>query len=143
MQIVIQARGFALTSGLREHIERRIGFALDWAKYHVRRVSVRLSDLNGPRGGEDKRCHIQVAMPGGADVVIEDTESDLYVAIDRAADRAGRTLARRVERNRAHRHDRLGNIDADFSPLVATAVGKMAAIEAEAEIASGFIVSSN
>ena len=143
MQIVIQARGFALTSGLREHVERRIGFALDWAKYHVRRVSVRLSDLNGPRGGEDKRCHIQVAMPGGADVLIEDTESDLYVAIDRAADRAGRTLARRVERNRAHRHDRLGNIDADFSPLVAPTISKLGAADTEAEIASGFIVSTN
>jgi putative sigma-54 modulation protein len=105
MQIVIQARGFALTTGLREHIERRIRFALDWAKCHVRKVHVRLSDLNGPRGGEDKRCHIQVAIPGGENVVIEDTEADLYIAIDRAADRAGRTLARRVERSREHRHD--------------------------------------
>ena len=105
MQIVITARGFPLTQGLREHIERRIRFALDWANYHVRKVNVRLSDSNGPRGGEGKRCHIQVALPGVADVVIEDTETDLYIAIDRAADRAGRTLARRVERNREHPHD--------------------------------------
>lgn len=105
MQIVIQTRGFDLSAGLREHVERRVRFALDWANHHVRKVSVRLSDLNGPRGGEDKRCHIQVALAGAADVVIEDTEADLYVAIDRAADRAGRTLARQVERQREHRHD--------------------------------------
>ncbi len=105
MQIIIQARGFAVTAGLREHIERRVHFALNWADYHVRRISVRLSDLNGPRGGEDKRCHIQLTVPGAADVVIEDTESDLYVAIDRAAERAGRTLARQVKRQRQHRHD--------------------------------------
>jgi putative sigma-54 modulation protein len=139
MQIVIQARGFALTAGLREHIERRIRFALDWATYHVRKVSVRLSDLNGPRGGEDKRCHIQVAIPGGTDVVIEDTEADLYVAIDRAADRAGRTLARRVDRQREHRHDSPRAAGSD----VASAAGKMPGIEAEAEIATGFVPSSN
>lgn len=105
MQIVIQSRGFDLTAGLREHVERRIHFALDWANYHVRKVSVCLSDINGPRGGEDKRCHIQMTVAGVADVVIEDTEADLYVAIDRATDRAGRTLARRVERQRQHHHD--------------------------------------
>ena len=38
--------------------------------------------------------HIEIA------VVIEDTEADLYVAIDRAADRAGRTLERRLARQR-------------------------------------------
>lgn len=142
MQIVIQARGFALTTGLREHIERRIRFALDWAKYHVRKVSVRLSDLNGPRGGEDKRCHIQVAIPGGADVVIEDTEADLYVAIDRAADRTRRTLARRVERQREHRHE-IPFVDAaDVVPSSGKAA-VCAVIDAEAEISAGFVLSSN
>ena len=105
MQIVIQSRGFDLTAGLREHVQRRIHFALDWANYHVGKVYVRLSDINGPHGGEDKRCHIQIEAPGVADVVIKDTEVDLYVAIDRAADRAGRVLSRRVSRQREHRHD--------------------------------------
>ena len=151
MQIIIQARGFALTSGLREHIERRIRFALDWAKYHVGKVSVRLSDLNGPRGGEDKRCHIQVAIPGGANVVIEDTEADLYIAIDRAADRAGRTLARRVARQREHRHDSPRRADLGITPIadldmatdVASGPDKMVAIDTESEIAAGFVLSTN
>ena len=104
MQILIQARGFDLSPGLREHIERRLRFALDRTHYHVRRVSVGLSDLNGPRGGEDKCCRVQVAMAGAADVIVQDIESDLYVAIDRAVDRAGRTLARRVAQQRDHRH---------------------------------------
>jgi putative sigma-54 modulation protein len=105
MQIVIQARGFDLTAALRQHIERRLHFALDWAHDHVSRVSVLLSDLNGPRGGEDKCCRVQIARPGVAEVVIEDTETDIYVAIDRAVDRAARTLSRRVARQREHRHD--------------------------------------
>ena len=107
MRIDIQAIGFDLTEGLREHTERRLQFALNWASHDVRTVTVRLFDINGPRGGNDKRCRIQIPLAGLQDVVIEDTETDLYVAIDRATERTERTVTRRLERLREHRHDRL------------------------------------
>jgi ribosomal subunit interface protein len=100
MQIDIQARNFSLTKALRSHIKRRLKFALSTRNDHIQRINVRLSDINGPRGGEDKCCHIQVVLPQLADVVIEDTEADMYAAIDRAADRAGRTVGRRLSRKR-------------------------------------------
>ncbi len=103
MQINIQARGFDLTEGLRSHTLMRMQFALGWARHHLRKVTVQLSDENGPRGGEDKRCRIRVGVDGPQDVLVEDIESDLYVAIDRAADRAGRVVARRLERQRLRR----------------------------------------
>jgi len=100
MQINIQARNFSLTNALRSHIERRLDFALSTREDHIQRVVVRLSDINGPRGGQDKCCRIQVVIPNLTDVVIEDTEADIYVAIDRATDRAGRTVGRRLTRQR-------------------------------------------
>jgi len=100
MQIDIQARNFTLTDALRNHAVRRLRFALTCCDQYIQRVIMRLSDINGPRGGEDKRCHVQVVLDGLGDVVIEDTEADLYVAIDRASDRAGRTLVRRVDRQK-------------------------------------------
>lgn len=106
MRIDTQANGFELTEALRQHAERRLQFAISWAGHDVRRVVVRLSDINGPRGGKDKRCTIQIPLPRGQDVLIEDTESDLYVAIDRAADRAGRALARKLERRHEYLHQR-------------------------------------
>lgn len=117
MQIFIQTQGFDLSPGLREHVERRIHFALDRASESVRKVSVRLSDVNGPRGGEDKRCRIQLGLPGAADVLIDATELDLYVAIDRAADRAGRTLARQLARQREYRHERPHGADPHAATL--------------------------
>lgn len=105
MRIDIQARGFDLTEGLREHTERRLKFALSWAGQDVRAVSVSLSDINGPRGGNDKRCSIQIRLPRVKDMVIGDTESDMYTAIDRAVDRAEHMVAHRLERMREHRHD--------------------------------------
>lgn len=100
MQIEIEARNFPLTQALRSHAERRLRSALTCCGDHIRRVAVRLSDVNGPRGGADKRCRLQVVPADLPDVVVEDVEADLYVAIDRATDRAGRTLVRKIERRR-------------------------------------------
>jgi ribosome hibernation promoting factor len=100
MQIEMQARNFSLTQSMRRYIERRLGFALGTCCRNVRRILVRLSDINGPRGGNDKRCHLEVILPGQAAVVVEDTEADLYVAINRATSRAARTVMRRLGRRR-------------------------------------------
>lgn len=99
MQIDIRSRGFTLTPALGEYTERRLRFALVHAGDRVRRVAVRLFDVHDPRGGIAKRCRIQVTLNGLAAVVIEDAEADLYLAIDRAADRVGRTVARRLDAN--------------------------------------------
>ena len=106
MHIDIQARDFSLTQSLRSHVERRLGFALGQRYDRISRILVRLSDINGPRGGRDKRCRLQLVMPGRANVVIEDTRADLYAAIDCAADRAARTVARKLARLRTGRRSR-------------------------------------
>ena len=100
MEIDIQARNFSLTDALRTHVRRRLGFALARTADHIQRVVVRLSDINGPRGGANTCCHVQVVLRHLPEVVIQDTEADLYVAIYRALDRAGRTVARRLARQR-------------------------------------------
>lgn len=100
MRVDIKTSGIDLTDGLREHTKRRLEFALDRAHHDVSNVTVRLSDINGPRGGFDKRCQIRIPLPHHRGVVIEETDADLYVAIDRAASRAGNTLGRQLSRRR-------------------------------------------
>ena len=102
MRFDMQSRGFVLTDALREYTGRRLKFALARAGDRIRQVTVRLSDVNGPRGGIDKACSIQVTLNGLASVMTEDTEADLYLAIDRAAARTGRSVARLVARRREH-----------------------------------------
>jgi putative sigma-54 modulation protein len=100
MRIDIQARDFPLTEALRSHAERRLRLTLARCGGHIQLVVMRLSDINGPRGGAGKRCRLHVVLSDSSDVVIQDTEADVYVAIDRATDRAGRTLVRRIDRRR-------------------------------------------
>lgn len=100
MQIAIHAHGFTITEALRAHVSNRLDQAFKRCADRISRIMVRLSDINGPRGGVDKRCQIQARLVTLADVVIENTETDLYVAIDRAAERASRVVVRHLARQR-------------------------------------------
>ena len=107
MRMAIQSNGFHMTIALRMYVEQRLATALGWARHHMRKLAVSLSDINGPRGGIDKRCKIQVQLSGGREIIIEECEADLYSAIDRAADRADRAVVKQVERARKFSHDRM------------------------------------
>ena len=103
MQVIFESRD---TEG-REYqalAEQRVRFVLRRLAWLVPQASIRLSDVNGPRGGIDKRCHVRITLTDAPEVLIEDADADLYVAIDRAADRAERTVARRLNRSCDQRH---------------------------------------
>lgn len=113
MQIKIHTQGFVLTESLRAHVERRFQFAMNRFQDHVMCVTVRLSDINGPSKGVDKHCQVQLQLRGLADIVINDTEADLYVAVDRAAERTARTLGRHLQRMRQINHSELPDWSSD------------------------------
>jgi putative sigma-54 modulation protein len=100
MQFEIRGRDVDITETLRGHIERRLGFALGRFTRRIKRILVRVGDLNGPRGGIDKGCRVAILLAPSTTVVMEDRDSDVYVAIDRVADKAGRYIGRRLKRPR-------------------------------------------
>jgi len=108
MRIDIQGLGFPLTAPLLDHTERRLRFSLTRTRDRIKRVVVRFGDTNGARGGEDKFCKIQVVLEHVPPVLIEDSGADLYAVIDRAAERAGRNVAKHVDR--LHENVRLARL---------------------------------
>jgi ribosomal subunit interface protein len=94
VRLQIRSSPFSLTPALQARVQRRLQFALNRFQAGIGRVTVRLRDLNGPRGGLDKRCSIEARLLRRRKCVVEETCSDLYEAIDRAADRLGRVIAR-------------------------------------------------
>ena len=98
MRIEVQTKGTIVTGGVREHIERRIRFDLSRFQPETNQLNVYLNNVNGPRGGKYKQCLVRVRFSGLPDVVVEDTESDLYRAIDRAVGRTARVVSRRLQR---------------------------------------------
>ena len=100
MNFDIQSLGFPITAALSDHARRRLRFGLTRHGDRIQRVVVRLGDENGPRGGVDKFCRIQVYLIDAPVVVIQDIGPDLYAVIDRAADRAGRLVVKHLDRSR-------------------------------------------
>ena len=96
MRIEIQARRFSVTDGLRQHVVRRVEYALRSYRVWVDRVEVQLGDVNGPRGGADKCCRVMVRLRHLPALVVRDLGCDLYAVISTASDRIGRTVGRRM-----------------------------------------------
>jgi len=95
---------------LREVAARRVDFVLRRLNWLVATVRVRFADENGPRGGIDKRCRIELATPGKPTVVATSKASGWRGAFESALARAARTL--RKGRQRERRPARGGRGDA-------------------------------
>ncbi len=68
MRIELRGHGVEISEALREHLERRVEFALDRLRERVDAVHASLGDVNGSaRRGVDKECRIAVALrPSGS-----------------------------------------------------------------------------
>jgi len=103
MHIDIQFRGIDVSQAVREHAERRARFTLGRHSGQIARVSISLADINGPKGGEDKSCTVQIRLQQSEPVVIVEQGLDLHQVIDRGLARAGRSVVRRVDRQARQR----------------------------------------
>ena len=80
-------------------IRRKLGMKLGKFVASIERVTVRVTDANGPRGGVDHVCTVKVVLTGLPSVVVERRDAAPHAAIDlalRVTEQAvRRSLARR------------------------------------------------
>jgi len=103
MMIQIRFRGLASSEFLRAYIVRRLQGHLRRLGTALRSVVVRLSDVNGPKGGVDKRCHVMLVRAGQPPVTVEELGADAYAAVDVAVERAALAASRGMSRARTTR----------------------------------------
>lgn len=84
---------YAFAQGLVDARLRRFGSPLT-------RVVIRIADVNGPRGGPDKRCRITLLGPGIGTATAQSLDADAYEAVRTCVGRAAHVLGRRVARRR-------------------------------------------
>ena len=93
MQVLFKSR-HPHASDLRDLAERRVRFVLRRLGWLVPRAEVQMSDVNGPRGGLDKRCQVELRTDGAGSVVVTSLAGDWRTALDNALARAARFLMR-------------------------------------------------
>ena len=100
MEIAVRARDIVWNEDLQDRVERSIEFAVDRHKSRIPRISVHVSDVNGPRGGVDKLCQITADVRGAQPVMILEKGVDVLAVINRAVRRLRYRIGRRVHRER-------------------------------------------
>ncbi len=97
MKLRLAARGVELSDDLKDYVTRRIHFNLGRFSGKIRYLSIGLADVNGPRGGVDKRCDIRVDVGLRQDVIVRERQANIHTAVAFAMDRAERAVRRQLK----------------------------------------------
>ncbi|QQR81914.1 MAG: HPF/RaiA family ribosome-associated protein [Deltaproteobacteria bacterium] len=98
MKILMRGKRIHLTEEVKESIHRRIYFSVGRFATWIRDIKIMLTDMNGPRGGVDKSCQVNIRLKPYGEVYMEDQSEDLQTVIYQIFDRLNRALDRKIKR---------------------------------------------
>jgi ribosome-associated translation inhibitor RaiA len=96
----VRVIGVELTEEDRALIRRKLGAKLGKFAASIERVTVRMTDANGPRGGVDHVCNVKVVLSGLPSVVVERRHASPHAAIDLVLRATEQAVQRSVGRRR-------------------------------------------
>ena len=100
MQVDISMNTKLRSSALISYIMRRIESGFDRFESRIRRLRVRVEDINGPRGGADKQVRLTLSVTPTGTVSVKGVAADTYAAVDQVIERSKHAVARRIAKNR-------------------------------------------
>jgi ribosome-associated translation inhibitor RaiA len=98
--VYIRAVGSPIDAPDKAYLRRKLGRKLGKFASWIERASVRIEDVNGPRGGIDKRCRIKIVMSRLPSIVVDERRDSLQGAMDGALARVERAVRQTTERRR-------------------------------------------
>ena len=96
MKMRLAAHGIDLSGDLKDYIGRRVHFSLGRFAARIRSLSIRVADINGPRGGIDKFCDIRVDVGLRQPVMVRERQASIHAAVAFAVERAERAVQRQL-----------------------------------------------
>jgi ribosome-associated translation inhibitor RaiA len=106
MKVHARSVNLRLDTRTRAEVEQRVHAVIGRLARHVRRVEVRVTDRNGPRGGKDIACALEVRLRPRGKIFVEETDFDLATSVNRAAETAATTVVRTLEKARDTRRQK-------------------------------------
>lgn len=94
----IEIAGLAIAPKLRARVVQQIRHVLGGVQTSPVHVRVGFTDVNGPKGGLDVRCTIDVKIPRTAPLHVEETAVSAINAFDLCEATIARQIARQLER---------------------------------------------
>jgi putative sigma-54 modulation protein len=99
MKLDVKSRNIEEDGLLRKSVTEMVEFYFSRFGEEVTHMVVRIDDINGPKGGLDKRCQVSLLGPCGA-FHVENLSADVYGSIDSALGRAAQVVTRSLQLKR-------------------------------------------
>jgi len=96
----IRVLGTYLSKNERNEFRKQLGWKLGKLGRAVERVTLRVTDVNGPRGGMDQVCRIKVVLNKLPSVLVEAQNDSVDLAFRNALSRTERAVRRSLQRRR-------------------------------------------
>jgi putative sigma-54 modulation protein len=90
MKLAIRFKATDRSASLIEYVRQRVAWLAD---RRVDKLTVRFEDVNGPKGGIDKRCSISMRGSFGT-YVVETLDAEFLASAERALELCERSLER-------------------------------------------------
>jgi ribosome-associated translation inhibitor RaiA len=101
MKVQIQGKQMRLSRALKSYAyDRLIEPLTHFYDRPAAELRIELGDNNGPKGGNDRECHLTLRMPGRSTLQVEVSTPDSYSSIDAASERLIRACKRELTRMR-------------------------------------------
>jgi putative sigma-54 modulation protein len=106
MNILIKGDSKLQSPAISDFVQHR--FLKLSRRFGIQRLVVRLSDLNGPKGGVDKECLVELKV-GSKLVIVKERGAELYSTLSTLSERIGEVVQRIIDRqnSRSKRHRRV------------------------------------
>lgn len=106
MQVHVHGQGVALTDRRRRGIAERADRMLHTVTGQIQRLEIVVRDENGPKGGSDKRCHIEAVIRRVGTINVTEQAGRTTLAIRQALRRLSRAIGDRLDKRRTLRRGR-------------------------------------
>ncbi len=101
MEIRVADRTKLMNDQLRESLERNLSFSLSRFAAEIDYVTATTEDINGPRGGVDKRCTLRAKTRRHGSIEVTQDCTTLGSGLARAARRLGHSLSRAIKQRQS------------------------------------------
>lgn len=107
MKIDIHSQRTRLSEFCRSWMEQQSKRAFHRFVGRIRNVKLRVSDLNGKRGGVDKQCLLILRLEPKGEIVVQRRAPSVFAAVGEAIARAQYIVAKQIARGRHEGEPRL------------------------------------
>jgi hypothetical protein len=103
MHVEVKQHHVSVPRSLIENIHLHVPAELKRFEHLIRRVCVRIAEVNGSRGGKAKSCRIQIDLRRASSVIINDRGVSLLAVIACAVARVDAAVSRAGDRSAGRR----------------------------------------